>query len=284
MRKKILLPTDFSKNSLNAINYALDLYENDVCQFYILNAFSMPSYDVDSLQMLHFDMNVFGAKEKEIDGELVGLVKKIIKERGARGNHIFETIATHDDPLIAIKKAIEDFDIDLVIMGTKGETGMIRIVYGSLAVEVMEKSRNCPVLVVPEDAKFSTLNEIVFPSSYRTHFKKRELNYLSELSKKSSSSIRILHIDDEKELDENQLRHKDMLNEYFEDVIHTFHNIDNDEKELAISNFVEENSIDMIAFINKKHTILDNLFSRPLVKNITYHTKVPVLVMHDLRN
>jgi len=284
MRKKILLPTDFSNNSLNAINYAFDLYENDICQFYILNAFSMPSYDVDSLQMLHFDMNVFDAKKKEIDTELIGLVKKFIHDRGITGNHSFETIATHEDPLIAIKKTIEDYDIDLVIMGTKGENGMKRIVYDSLAVQVMEKSRNCPVLVVPENSKFSSLNEIVFPSSYKTHFKKKELDYLSELSKKSSASIRILHIDNEQKLDENQVRHKNMLNEYFEDVIHTFHHIENEEKELAISNFVSENSIDMIAFINKRHTILDNLFSHPLVKNITYHTKVPVLVLHDLRN
>jgi len=284
MRKKILLPTDFSNNSLNAINYALDLYKNDSCQFYILNAFSMPSYDVDSMQMLHFEMNVFNAKKKEIDSDLIDLVKKFIHDKGLTGNHIFETIASYEDPLIAIKKAIEDYDIDLVIMGTKGETGMKRIVYGSLAVQVMEKSRNCPVLVVPENAKFSSLNEIVFPSSYKTHFKKRELAYLSELSKKSSASIRIIHIENERQLDENQLRHKNMLNEYFEDVIHTFHNIEHEEKEIAISNFVAEKSIDMIAFINKKHTILDNLFSQPLVKNITYHTKVPVLVMHDLRN
>lgn len=284
MRKKILLPTDFSEYSLNAINYALDLYNDDACHFYVLNAFSMPSYDVDSLQMLHFEMNVFEAKKQEIDNELTELVSKIIQGSGLKGDHIFDTIATYEDPLVAIKNAIEEYDIDLVIMGTKGETGLQRLVYGSLAVQVMEKSRNCPVLVVPENAKFSTLNEIVFPSSYKTHFKKRELECLSELSNKSSASIRILHIADELELDENQLRHKSMLNEYFEDVIHTFHTIEKKDKEIAISNFVEENGIDMIAFINKKHTFLDTIFTHPLVKNITYHTKVPVLVMHDLRN
>ena len=280
---KILLPTDFSENSINAIKYALDLYNADTCEFYVLNAFSAPSYDVDSLQMLNFDINLYEAKKKTIDDELAELVKKLIKGREIKKNHNFIPIASHEAPLIAIKDTIEKYDLDLVIMGTKGETGIQALVYGGLAVQVMEKSRNCPVLVVPENAKYSNLNEIVFPSSYKTHFKKRELEYLSKLSEKSSANIRILHIDNELELDENQLRHKSMLNEYFENVIHTFHTIEHEEKEIAISRFVKDKGIDMIAFINKKHTVLDNIFTRPLVKNITYHTKIPVLVMHDLR-
>lgn len=284
MKKKILLPIDFSKNSLNAIAYALDMYKNDSCQFYILNAFSIPNYDVDSLQMLHFDMNIFTAKKEVVESDLIELVNKISRNNEETKHHNFDTIATHEEPLRAIKDAIEMYDVDLVVMGTKGETGLQRIVYGSLAIQVMEKSRNCPVLVVPENAKYSTLNEIVFPSSYKTHFKKRELEYLSELAKMSSASIRILHIDNELELDENQLQHKRMLTEYFDDVIHTFHSIENMGKDIAISGFVKERDIDMIAFINKKHTFLDNMFAHPLVKSITYHTKVPVLVMHDLRN
>ena len=281
---KILLPTDFSENSLNAIHYALDLYKEDVCEFYILNAFLLPNHDVDSLQMLNFDIHVFDAKEKAVDHQLTELVKKLIKDRKIKGNSTFNTISSHDDPLIAIKNTIEKYDLDLVIMGTKGETGIQALVYGSLAVQVMEKSRNCPVLVVPENAKYANLNEIVFPSSYKTHFKKRELVCLSKLSEKSSANLRILHIANETELDENQIHHKNMLDEYFEDVIHTFHTIEHEKKEIAISRFVKEKGIDMIAFINKKHTILDNIFTNPLVKKITYHTKIPVLVMHDLRN
>ncbi|MEJ2113114.1 MAG: universal stress protein [Flavobacteriaceae bacterium] len=43
MRRKILLPTDFSKNAWHAINYALELYKDENCDFYILNAFSATS-------------------------------------------------------------------------------------------------------------------------------------------------------------------------------------------------------------------------------------------------
>lgn len=284
MKKKILLPTDFSENSINAIHYALDMYKHDTCQFYVLNAFSMPSYDVDSLQMLNFDINIFTARKKEINNDLIILVKKIIKDKKIDGVHSFETVAIAETPLFAIKKAIEDYDIDLVIMGTKGETGSQNIMYGSLAIQVMEKSRNCPVLVVPENANFNNLNEIVFSTSYKTHFKRRELQYLNEIAERSSASIRILHVANEDKLSENQIRHKNMLNECFEDVIHTFHSMKNVDKLKAIDYFVEDRGSDLIAFINKKHNFFENMFNRPLVKSITYQTKVPVLVMHDLRN
>ena len=49
MKRKILLPTDFSKNSWHAIVYALELYKKDQCDFYILNVFSATSSVIESL-------------------------------------------------------------------------------------------------------------------------------------------------------------------------------------------------------------------------------------------
>ena len=49
MRHKILLPTDFSKNSMRAINYARELYKNEHCDFYLLNVFSATSNILERL-------------------------------------------------------------------------------------------------------------------------------------------------------------------------------------------------------------------------------------------
>ena len=68
-------------------------------------------------------------------------------------------------------------------MGTKGKTGSRKVSYGSNAIYVMEKVRNCPVIVVPEKAKQSLPVEIVFPTDYKSNFKKRELNYMIEIAK-----------------------------------------------------------------------------------------------------
>lgn len=285
MKKKILLPTDFSHNSYNAITYALDLYEDEACVFYILNAFSVSSYGFGDIIALQADNGAFKKEKESAKSKLEELMHKIVRDKAKNSNHSFEKVVIYEDPLKAIKNAIEKYDIDLVVMGTKGNTASKEIVYGSLAIQVMEKSRNCPVLVVPENANYASLKDIVFPTSFRTHYKKRELKVLGEIAEKSSANIRVLHVSDEKDsLDENQEEHKKMLDEYFENVIHTYHFMNDINKESAIDYFVEERGADLVAFINKKHLFFGSIFSRPLVKSITYRTKVPILVMHDLRN
>ncbi len=49
MDKRILIPTDFSKNALNAIRYALELYKKEPCEFYFLNVFRVDYYTTDTL-------------------------------------------------------------------------------------------------------------------------------------------------------------------------------------------------------------------------------------------
>jgi hypothetical protein len=49
MKKKILLPTDFSKNAYNAINYAIELYKEESCEFFILHSYYLPGYEKSNL-------------------------------------------------------------------------------------------------------------------------------------------------------------------------------------------------------------------------------------------
>jgi hypothetical protein len=115
-------------------------------------------------------------------------------------------------------------------------------------------------------------------------FKRRELYYLIDLAKKCNASIRILHISAEKKLNEKQINNKKLLEEYFEEVYYTFHTLSHMDVPTAINCFVESRESDMVAFINKKHLFFGSILTHPLVKEIGYDSKVPLLVMHDLRN
>ena len=172
----------------------------------------------------------------------------------------------------------------MIVMGTKGVTNSKHLVYGSTAIYVMEKVRNCPVIVVPKKAKQNLPKEIVFPTSYKTHYKRRELNYLIEIAKKCEAKIAVLHILEEENLNENQKEKKQMLKEIFEDVTYSFHELSNNSIESAINIFVESRDSDMVAFINKKHAFFGSILRQPLVKEMGFNSKVPILVMHDLRN
>ena len=58
MKKKILIPTDFSKNAWGAICYALELFKNEQCDIYILNCYDVDEYTTDELTSLPTDKTI----------------------------------------------------------------------------------------------------------------------------------------------------------------------------------------------------------------------------------
>lgn len=284
MKRKILLPTDFSKNSWHAINFALELYKHDRCDFYVLNVFSATSNILDSLVNMEPGSELYETAKAKSESGLAKVLDMLPFKNKDNSQHHFEVISTFNNIVEAIKDMVEKKDIEMIVMGTKGETNSSQSIFGSTAIYVMEKVRNCPVMVIPESAKKQLPKEIVFPTSYRTHYKRRVLNPLMEVAKKCDATIAILHILKENKLDENQTDRKQMLAEMFEGINHSFHELSNYSVEAAVNLFVESRDSDMVAFINKKHAFFGSILTKPMVKGITFHSKVPILIMHDLRN
>lgn len=284
MKHKILLPTDFSENAWQAINYAIELYKNEACEFYILNVFSATGNIVESLMNMEPGSELYNtAKEKSEKGLSKILDALILKESGDK-NHQFKTISQFNNIIEAIKHIVEQKDIEMIIMGTKGKTYSKAKAFGSTATYVMEKVRNCPVIVVPQNAKKVLPKEIVFPTSYKTHYKRRELNCLTNIAKKCKATIAVLHISDENELSNSQKENKQLLEDILEGTSFKFHTLSHNNVETALNIFVESRDSDMVTFINKKHAFFGSILTTPMVKDISFHSKVPILVMHDLRN
>ncbi|MGJ5641280.1 universal stress protein [Formosa sp. S-31] len=283
MKRKILIPTDFSDNAWQALNYALDIYNDEPCTFYLLHVFSVTSNIIDSLINMEPGSEMYENARLYSENGLAKLLDKIAL-KPPKGLHEFETISIFNNPVEGIKQTVEDKDIEMIIMGTRGENDTATKIFGSVAVEVMEKVRNCPVIVVPKKARYNLPKEIVFPTSFKTHFKQRELKHVIDLAKKSQAAIRILHIKTEKELNDAQLANKALLEEYFEGIPYSFHMLSKMDIPTAINCFVESRDSDMVAFINKKHAFFGSLLTHPLVKEISFDSQVPLFVLHDLRN
>ena len=284
MRHKILLPTDFSKNSIRAINYARELYKNDHCDFFILNVFSATGNILESLLNLEPGSELYETAKLHSENGLAKVFDMITMSDSYNPKHHFEVFSEFNNVVESIKQFVDKKDIEMIVMGTKGQTHSRATAFGSTAINIMEKVRNCPVLVVPHNAKIELPKEIVFPSNFRTHFKRRELIYLSEIAKKSDANIAILYINKEENLDEDQRENKELLKEILEGVNYTFHTLSHHSIQSAVNIFVESRSSDMVAFINKKHAFFGSILSNPMVKEISFHLNVPILAMHDFKN
>ncbi|MFT7066754.1 MAG: nucleotide-binding universal stress UspA family protein [Sediminicola sp.] len=280
MDQRVLLPTDFSKNALNAIRYALDMYKDLHCELYLLNVFQVDEYSLDNMMVPEPGNRVYDAAKKDSEDEFQKLLD-ILELHTTNPKHTYHTISSYNSLIDAIEDTIAKKDIDIVVMGTKGATGAKGVIYGTNTVATMEAITDCPVLSVPEGFRFSPPVEIVFPTDYKTSFKRRELTHLLDISKMHSTPVRVLHIMEETKLSKAQEANKELLETILADVECSFHSLSDTKVHKGIGFFIESRGSDMVAFLNKKHSFFGILFTKPLVKDIGYHARIPILVLND---
>jgi nucleotide-binding universal stress UspA family protein len=277
--KKIILPTDFSSNARNAIDYAIQLFKDEPCEFILLNTFGADAFTTSNLMVLESGNPVYDRALIKSQKRLKGLYD-ILNSSKVNKDHQFEMKSAYNFLNEAVKNLVAKNDIYMVIMGTKGATGAKEVWFGSNAVSVMEHVVQCPVLAIPENAKPIMPKEIVFPNSFKHLYRRRQLEPLLEIAKKFKSIIRIMHISEKDELTTDQQNHKEAFSEALEGIDYSFHTLTNIDPETAIRCFVESREIDMIAMISKRHNFLRTIFKKPVVREVGYHTRVPMLVMH----
>ncbi|CAM4275753.1 universal stress protein [Zobellia nedashkovskayae] len=279
MYKRILVPTDFSKNALNAVRYALDLYAKLNCEFYFLNVFKLENYTTDTLIIPEPGSAEFEVAKAKSEENFVKLLDMLALHHD-NPKHIYHTIPTFTFLSAAIKKTISNKDIDLVVMGTKGASGAKGVIFGSNTVKTMEIVSECPVLAVPKEVRFTSPKEIVFPTDFKSVFKRRELRYLIEIAKMHEATVRVLHISKKPFLKPEQEENKQLLRDILDEVAHSFHTLTEKDVADGITAFVESRDSDMIAFINHRHFFFEKIFTKPLVKEIGYDATVPILALH----
>ncbi len=276
MTRRILCPTDFSKNAQNAINYAVELFKDKTCVFYILNTYDLASYSMEITSAGDLE----ASRKKSIGG--LKITSELLPNDNQ--NHKFRTISQCGNLIDTMRNIIDEQDIDMVVMGTKGATNSGQKAYGSQTVLAMEEIRNCPVLAVPEKTIYKEIREIVFPTNYRTIYKRREFQYLVDIANISNASIKVVKVfKKEGDLDSDQINNQNLLKDYFEGLDYSFHSLYNNEVQTAINEFIRSRGSDMVAFINKKHSFFRMMLSRPMVKNLGYYADIPVLALHDYR-
>jgi len=136
--KRILIPTDGSEYTKNAIKKGLSLAklcEAEVTAIYVVDQTSFINFPMDSTIV-----NVYSLLEKE-GKEALEYVKK---EGDVMGVEV-TTVMEEGSPVRKIVEASKEFDV--IVMGTLGRTGMSKLLLGSVAERVLRHA-NCPVLVV----------------------------------------------------------------------------------------------------------------------------------------
>lgn len=265
---RILLPTDFSTNAQNAIDYAIYLFEREPCTFYLLHAY----YIVPSESGTKINA---GNALKTLQNKL---------EATKSGQHTFESVLLTNTALSAIESTITEKDIDFVFMGTKGASALKKVLFGSVTLSVVRHINSCPIIAVPDDYDYDIPDDILFANDFNHTFPAAALKPLLEISALWDSTVNIVYIDSKKEMEDHQKFNKKMVLQYLSETRHTFFKIKKKKSiSLTLSNLEKQyENIGMLTFLKTEHGFFEKLLREPIIKNMVVMTKVPLLLLPAL--
>ncbi|MCK4389884.1 MAG: universal stress protein [Desulfobacterales bacterium] len=143
--KKILFPYDLTENALKTLPYVLLVSEKYNSMIYLLHVVQ-DLHKWGKLYMPHGSMDTF--QKEALEGAEKAL-DRVCEESALGGQNFlnFQRKIVSGDPAEEILKTIDSEDIDLVIMATHGRKGLEHVIFGSVAENVVKKSR-VPVMTV----------------------------------------------------------------------------------------------------------------------------------------
>ncbi len=281
--KNILIPTDFSENAWNATRYAIELFKDEKCIFHLLNVYT------PAIANSRFMASAFDGRALEDSTHLnseKGLeeVVKQIKNTYDNPDHCIKTISSFSLLVDEIKDVVENQGINMIVMGTKGASGMEEVFMGSNTVRIIKSVKNSPVLAIPQHFEFVTPSEIAFATDFNRFYTQSEVQPLINMANAFEAVIRIVHVQYEiKGLTEIQQFNLGMLRKYLKDVehyVHTVSELNSVSKTLEI--FSNELDIHLLAMLNYQHSYMERMTREPVIKNMAFHTQIPLLVIPEL--
>lgn len=280
--RTILVPTDFSDCSANAVKYAILFAEKTERKllFFHSTFLLIPTRSSGTAYM-----NAVKADKEAKLKTLTEFIEKIYRSlKIKRNENNTKFLVKFGHPVVEnINEVINEQFIDLIIIGTHGATGFRKVFVGSNTASVIEQSY-CPVLAIPHKYKFSGIKTIAYASSDLDSLKK-ELKKIIPIAQKLEASLKIFHITagaeslTKKTEKFNSEVFIKSLSHFFKFPDMSLSVIDGGKTILvdAIGNFVKHNKPDVLVMLTQKRSFFDKIFHTSQTKEISYQSRVPLM-------
>ena len=278
--KKILIPTDFSNEAQNAAELARNLASKFSAQLVFLHSIEVTSSE---------SINASGAPSNFDSYADSMLVHESIKRANEEMKTLLETstlqglevsqIIKIGSPFSHINEAIEEDEVDFIVMGTKGASGLSEVLIGSNTEKVVRRAK-CPVLTVKEEVNDSVFNSIVYATNMGDH-EDSVIDSLKELQKAYDSKIYMVWVNTPNNFKADRLT-KAMMRKFadkhnLEDYeVHVFNDVIEED---GIRHFADEVDAGMIVMGTSSHTGLSRIIRGSIAEDMVNHAKRPVLTV-----
>lgn len=277
--RRILVPTDFSPNALTALYVAMDIASRSNGLIILYHVY----VPVDSPMIGNLEEREEYNANKEIVilKKLQRLSKKALKET----NNITISTVVGQSPLI---NSIIDFadanHIDMIVMGTKGASGIRKVIVGSVATKVSQRA-SVPVLLIPKNHEREEFGQIVFATDLQES-DQEALAFTIELARLVNCAVTVIHLVDSSASDKEQEKEKDSFQTYAYYMQRKFSHF-NVKFQLTdtlpgmdkMEALFKEIPYGMLAMVRRRKSFFQNFFSKSDTRSMAYISKKPVLII-----
>jgi nucleotide-binding universal stress UspA family protein len=287
--KTILVPTDFSDNAANALDYALALarhtqgriilfHNSDIPLTYSgTNLFSAGDLALGTDPLLPAAAMTNPELEKIYQEKLQQLADQV---RQQTGDSLAITSQYHWGSLTDnLNNIINQEKVDLVVMGTKGATSFLDRLIGTTTASVLKEAHQA-VLAIPSEARFKIPQKIAFAADLEND----EQVYLSQalaFARPFGAGITLVHVNREHQEDiaSQQKRLADIRRQFPEQPLPLF-TLEDKQVALGLETFIRENQADLIAVGIHERSFLEYLFHSSVTEQLAY-TSIPLLALPE---
>jgi len=274
--QKVLIPTDFSESSFNAVKYAFELLNGlkDI-EYILLNAYDIPHGGSATMLVSITDI-------LKRDSE-IGL-RKVLSKLNLKGDeidHNIRTISLHGSLATVIEQLLKKEDFDLLVMGTHGIGGLTDSFLGSCTSEVVKKIKR-PILIVPHGARYELPDNILLTTDFKLVRRDKQIQKLRDFAVSVGAEISVLNVHSKRvKFNLEKAKISSGLEKLLEGSKHSYHDTINDDIIEGIEEFIRKNDIKIVAMILRELNFIDSIFHKSLTKEMAMHTKIPMLALHD---
>lgn len=277
MIKKIICPTDFSKASTNAAEYASKLAKLVDAELVFVN--------VQRIAPLVAAVSIGDGGGANVRENTVRIANRL-KEMSSEANKMFKISTDYEVDVTAESMAtmLSAYGEEnaMIVMGTNGADDLFQYFFGSNTYQTIKKTSS-PVLVIPENVSFGSINKIVFAWDY-SRKNKFSFSLLTDFMKAFNPQFIFLHISKQRtEVSKDVFK---ALRDEIESVLGEHNQVEfeqlfSDDIPESINNYMIESKAGMLSIIYYNRGFIKNIFHGTVAKELTETASYPVLVLHD---
>jgi len=271
--ERILIPTDYSANAQRATRMGISLAKEIGADVFLFHSYNTAAINMAENVIIMEDIKTI---EDERLNDAVAEMKVEYGDVNIQCILEFGSVVDWMSRVVDVKK------IDLIVMGTKGETDALNKIFGSVATHVINHI-TCPVLIIPKGHRSYTISEVLFATDF--HFTVDVANYLAPFLQLAHDFDPYIHVVQFKS-DLGPGPHIKNIEELkltglLKHTKHSYHYLETDNTEQALFEFAEKSHCDLIVMVTRNYTLWEKIFHRSFTKKIALHSEIPVLILHE---